>query len=133
MKPHGKVSRRGLDLPPAIMADEALLLVSTVYARLTSREIEATRRSIRRAISKAGRLSVLAYPHLPLTKKPLQVRMGKGKGSKVSDWVCPVRPGQVLFRLAVRNTAHFLPLFARGARKLSIPVRVISAGLLTSH
>lgn len=128
MRPHGKVSFRGVRSVDLSNTSD-LVMVSTVFGKINSREIEAARRSIRRSISKAGKLLVLAYPHLPLTKKPLQVRMGKGKGSKVKDWVCPVKPGQPLFKLSVRNPAAFAHLFYKGSFKLSIPVRVLNSGV----
>jgi len=127
-KPHTKPSYV-TSYPPVDISKEKedesyLFMVSKVYAKLNSRELEAARRTIRRAFKKSGKLFVISYPYLPLTKKPLQVRMGKGKSSKVRDWVCPVVPGQVIFSLKMFNATNYKRLFAFGSRKLSVPVHI---------
>jgi large subunit ribosomal protein L16 len=65
---------------------------------LTGRQLEATRVSITRALKRTGRLWIRVCPHLPVTSKPAEVRMGKGKGS-VAEWVVSLRRGTVLFEI----------------------------------
>ncbi|CAK0778255.1 50S ribosomal subunit protein L16 [Gammaproteobacteria bacterium] len=65
---------------------------------LTSRQIEAARRAISRKIRRGGQMWIRVFPDKPITKKPLEVRMGKGKGN-VEYWAAPVQPGFVLYEL----------------------------------
>jgi len=66
--------------------------------RVTARQIEAARRAITRHMKRQGRLWIRIFPDVPVTKKPLQVRMGKGKGA-VEYWVARVHPGRIMFEL----------------------------------
>ena len=66
--------------------------------RITSRQIEATRISISRRVRKIGRMWIRIFPDKPITKKPLEVRQGKGKGN-VEYWVAQVKPGMVLYEM----------------------------------
>ncbi len=73
-------------------------LKSTAHARITARQIEAARRAMTRCIKRGGKVWIRIFPDKPITKKPLEVRQGKGKGS-VEYWVALVRPGSVLFEM----------------------------------
>lgn len=66
--------------------------------RLTARQIEAARRTVMRFIKRAGKLWIRVYPDVPVSKKPQDIRMGKGKGMP-EYWVCRVKPGKILFEL----------------------------------
>jgi large subunit ribosomal protein L16 len=66
--------------------------------RVTAREIEAARRAITREMKRAGRVWIRVFPDLPVSKKPVEVRMGKGKGS-VEFWAARVHPGRILFEV----------------------------------
>ncbi len=66
--------------------------------RVTARQIEAARRAMTRHMKRAGRVWIRIFPDIPVTKKPAEVRQGKGKGS-VELWVCRVKPGRVLFEV----------------------------------
>lgn len=66
--------------------------------RITSRQIEAARRAVSRHVKRGGKLWIRIFPDKPITKKPLEVRQGKGKGS-VEYWVALVQPGKVLFEI----------------------------------
>ena len=68
------------------------------YARITARQIEASRRAINRYIKRGGKVWIRLFPDKPITKKPVEVRMGKGKGN-VEYWVALVQPGKMLFEL----------------------------------
>ena len=89
------------------------------HCHLTARQIEAGRMSIPRHVKRAGKLWIRVFPDKPVTKKPLEVRMGSGKGA-VEGWVAVVKPGRVLFELsgvsddiakeALRLAGHKLPI-----------------------
>lgn len=93
--------------------------------RVTSRQIEASRRAITRHVKRVGRLWIRIFPDVPVTSKPAEVRMGKGKGS-VDRWVCRVKPGRVLFEIdgVPENVAR--EAFERAAAKLPIKTKFIS-------
>ena len=65
---------------------------------ITARQIEAARVAMTRAIKRGGKIWVRVFPDKPITKKPQEVRMGKGKGAP-DQWVCVVRPGRILFEM----------------------------------
>lgn len=65
---------------------------------MTARQIEAARRTITRKIKRGGKIWIRVFPDKPITNKPLEVRMGKGKGP-VEYWVCEVKPGKILYEL----------------------------------
>ena len=73
-------------------------LKSIERGRMTARQIEAGRRAITRHIKRGGKVWIRVFPDKPITKKPLEVRMGKGKGS-VEFWVAQIKPGTMLFEL----------------------------------
>src|SRR3954469_2100538 len=66
--------------------------------RVTARQIEAARRALTRAMKRSGRVWIRVFPDVPVSKKPIEVRMGKGKGTP-ELWVARVKPGRVLFEL----------------------------------
>lgn len=67
-------------------------------ARITARQIEAARRAITRHIRRQGRVWIRVFPDVPVSKKPAEVRMGKGKGTP-EFWMCRVKPGRIMFEL----------------------------------
>src|SRR5678816_2294299 len=73
-------------------------LKATEPERVTARQIEAARRALTRHMKRAGQVWIRVYPDVPVSKKPLEVRMGSGKGS-VEYWVAKVAPGKVLFEI----------------------------------
>jgi large subunit ribosomal protein L16 len=89
---------------------------------MTSRQIEAGRRAITRYVRRGGKLWIRVFPDKPITKKPLEVRQGSGKGP-VEAWVCVVKPGRVIYEIsgvkeetareAMRLAAHKLPIATR--------------------
>ncbi|MHA1113234.1 MAG: 50S ribosomal protein L16 [Alphaproteobacteria bacterium] len=73
-------------------------LKAVAPARVTARQIEASRRAITRHLRRSGRVWIRIFPDVPVSKKPAEVRMGKGKGSP-EFWVCRVKPGRVMFEI----------------------------------
>ncbi len=94
-------------------------LAVTQAGRITSRQIESSRIAISRSVKRGGNIWIRIFPDLPITKKPAEVRMGKGKGSP-ELWVAKVKPGRIIFEMngvtreqaetAFRLAAHKLPL-----------------------
>ncbi len=66
--------------------------------KMTARQIEAARRAMTRHIKRGGKIWIRVFPDVPVSKKPLEVRMGKGKGN-VEFWVCKIQPGRVLYEM----------------------------------
>jgi large subunit ribosomal protein L16 len=93
--------------------------------RVTARQIEAARRAITRHIRRAGRVWIRVFPDVPVSKKPAEVRMGKGKGSP-EYWMCRVKPGRVMFELdgVEQDTAR--RAFELAAAKLPVKTRFIA-------
>ena len=92
--------------------------------RISARQIEAARMAIQRHCKRAGKLWIRIFPDKPVTKKPLEVRMGGGKGSP-EEWVCPVRPGRVLYELAGVQESMAREAFRLAAHKLPLACRFI--------
>ncbi len=73
-------------------------LKATDRGRITARQIEAARRTITRTVKRGGKMWIRIFPDKPITKKPLEVRMGKGKGN-VEYWVAQIQPGRMLYEI----------------------------------
>lgn len=99
------------------------VILSKVYGKVGKEELEAARRIIRNKALKKGRLLIRIKPSIFLTKKPAQVRMGKGKG-RIYSHVAFVRPGKVLFELQGLSKKNSDRALLCGSKKLSLPVAV---------
>jgi large subunit ribosomal protein L16 len=95
-------------------------LKATDRGRMTSREIEAARRAMTRHVKRGGQIWIRVFPDIPVTAKPLEVRMGSGKGN-VEFWVARVLPGKVLFEMEGISEADAREAFRLAAAKLSLP------------
>ncbi|MFA5121301.1 50S ribosomal protein L16 [Zavarzinia sp.] len=93
--------------------------------RVTARQIEAARRAITRHIKRVGRVWIRVFPDVPVSKKPTEVRMGKGKGSP-ELWVVRVKPGRIMFEMDGVPAELAKEAFARGAAKLPIATKFVS-------
>jgi large subunit ribosomal protein L16 len=100
--------------------------------RITARQIEAARRAITRHIKRQGRLWIRIFPDVPVSSKPAEVRMGKGKGSP-EFWAARVKPGRILFELDGVPGQIAAEAFERAAMKLPIKVKVVARLGDTSH
>jgi large subunit ribosomal protein L16 len=92
--------------------------------RVTARQIEAARRALTRHMKRSGRVWIRVYPDVPVSKKPLEVRMGSGKGAP-EYWVARVKPGRVLFEVDGIPIALAREALALAAAKLPIKTRFI--------
>ncbi len=93
--------------------------------RITARQIEAARRAITRQMRRAGRVWIRIFPDVPVSKKPTEVRMGKGKGSP-EFWACRVKPGRIMFEIDGVSDTIAREALALGAAKLPIKTRVVT-------
>jgi len=100
-------------------------LQATTCGFITSRQIEAARIAISRCVKRGGKLYVRVFPDKPLSKKPAETRMGKGKGN-VEGWVAVVRPGRVLYELEGVPEKLAKEAFHLAIHKLSVRSRVIA-------
>jgi large subunit ribosomal protein L16 len=94
-------------------------------AWITARQIEATRVAISRKMKKGGKIWIRIFPDHPFTKKPLETRMGKGKGAP-EYWVAPVRRGRVMFEIAGVPKDVVEQAFRTAAYKLPIKVKIVA-------
>jgi len=92
--------------------------------RVTARQIEAARRALTRHMKRAGRVWIRVYPDVPVSKKPIEVRMGKGKGTP-EYWVCRVKPGRILFEVDGIPLAVAKEALGLAAAKLPVKTRFV--------
>ena len=92
--------------------------------RVTARQIEAARRALTRHMKRAGRVWIRVFPDVPVSKKPVEVRMGKGKGAP-DQWVARVKPGRIMFELDGVSEEIARSALTLGAAKLPIKTRFI--------
>ena len=93
--------------------------------RVTARQIEAARRAITRQMKRAGRVWIRIFPDVPVSSKPTEVRMGKGKGTP-EFWVCRVKPGKIMFEVDGVPEAIAREALRLGAAKLPIKTRFVA-------
>ena len=94
-------------------------LKATERGRLTARQIEAARRAMTRYIKRGGKIWIRVFPDVPISKKPLEVRMGKGKGN-VEQWVAKIQPGSMLYEMEGVTEELAREAFRLAANKLPI-------------
>ena len=99
-------------------------LKAAAPARITARQIEAARRTITRRMRRAGKVWIRIFPDVPVSTKPAEVRMGKGKGSP-EYWVVKVKPGRIMFELDGVPETVARDAFALASAKLPIATRVV--------
>jgi len=93
--------------------------------KMTARQIEAARRAMTRYIKRGGKIWIRVFPDVPVSKKPLEVRMGKGKGN-VEYWVCKIQPGRVLYEMEGVNESIAREAFRLAAAKLPFKTTFVS-------
>jgi large subunit ribosomal protein L16 len=93
--------------------------------RVTARQIEAARRAMTRHMKRAGRVWIRIFPDVPVSKKPIEVRMGKGKGAP-EYWVCRIKPGRILFEVDGVTVQVAKEALALAAAKLPVKTRFIA-------
>ncbi|MEO5343186.1 MAG: 50S ribosomal protein L16 [Gammaproteobacteria bacterium SHHR-1] len=104
-------------------------LKATGRGRITARQIEAARRTITRHVKRGGKLWIRIFPDKPISKKPLEVRMGKGKGN-VEYWVAQIQPGRMLYEIQGVNEELVRQAFALAAAKLPVQTTIVKRQVL---
>jgi large subunit ribosomal protein L16 len=99
-------------------------LKATEPERVTARQIEAARRAITRHMKRQGRVWIRIFPDVPVTGKPTEVRMGKGKGS-VDYWAAKVKPGRIMFEIDGVDETIAREALRLGAMKLPVTTRIV--------
>ena len=99
-------------------------LIALSPVRVTARQIEAARRAITREMKRAGRLWIRIFPDVPVSDKPAEVRMGKGKGAP-EFWVARVKPGRIMFEIGEVDEDTARRAFALGAAKLPVKSKFV--------
>jgi large subunit ribosomal protein L16 len=100
-------------------------LKATSHGQLTARQIEAARRSISRYVKRGGKMWIRVFPDKPITKKPIEVRMGAGKGN-VEYWVAQIAPGRVIYEIEGVDEATAREAFRLAAAKLSVQTTFVT-------
>jgi len=124
-----KGRNRGLASRGSKVSFGEFALKATTRGRLTSRQIEAARRAITRHVKRGAKVWIRIFPDKPITKKPLEVRQGKGKGN-VEYWVAEIQPGRVLFEMEGVDEELAREAFRLAAAKLSVRTTFASRTVL---
>lgn len=124
-----KGNNRGLAYRGCDIAFGDYGMMSMEPGRLTSRQIEAARMAITRHVKRAGKLWIRIFPHRPVTKKPLEVRMGGGKGS-VEMWAAEVQPGRIMYEISGVDEATAREAFRLAGHKLPVAYKVLIRGVV---
>ena len=124
-----KGRNRGLASRGSMVSFGDFGLKATGRGRVTARQIEAGRRAISRHIKRGGKVWIRVFPDKPVTKKPLEVRMGKGKGN-VEYWVALVQPGRVLYEMEGVSESLAREAFALAAAKLPITTNFVKRSVM---
>ncbi len=125
-----KGRNRGLAFRGSDVSFGDFALQAADRGRLTSRQIEAGRMAITRHVKRAGKLWIRVFPDKPITAKPLEVRMGSGKGA-VDHWVAVVKPGRVLFEITGVTEDVARIAFERASSKLPFATKFLARDRLS--
>jgi len=115
----------GLALRGSTVSFGTIALKSVERGRITARQIEAARRAISRRVKRGGKIFIRVFPDKPITQKPLEVRMGKGKGS-VEYWVAEIQPGKVLYEIEGVADELAREAFLLAAAKLPLKTTIVT-------
>jgi large subunit ribosomal protein L16 len=124
-----KGRNRGLALRGSTVSFGEYGLKAVSRGRLTARQLEAGRRAMTRHVKRGGKIWIRVFPDKPITKKPLEVRQGKGKGS-VEYWVALVQPGRVLYEIEGVTEELAREAFALAAAKLPFDTTFVKRSVM---
>ncbi len=120
-----KGRNEGLSWSGAAVSFGEFGLKATTRGQLTARQIEAARRTISRYVKRGGKLWIRVFPDKPISKKPIEVRMGNGKGN-VEYWVAPIQPGRMLYEIEGVSEEAAREAFRLAAAKLSVQTTFVT-------
>ncbi|WP_437277611.1 50S ribosomal protein L16 [Sorangium sp. So ce375] len=123
-----KGNNRGLAMTGSDVSFGDFALQCVEPARVTSRQIEAARMAIQRHVKRAGKLWIRIFPDRPVTKKPLEVRMGGGKGAP-EEWCALVQPGRVMYEISGVSEEIAKEAFRLASHKLPMQCKFLARGL----
>lgn len=95
------------------------------FSRLSSKQIETIKKTINKQIKKTGRLIIHAFPNTPISQKPLEIRMGKGKGN-VDHWVFKIKPGFILCEIVTDQISFARKVLLSLRKKMNIKARIVA-------
>ena len=124
-----KAKNRGLASRGSNVTFGEFGLKATGRGRITARQIEAARRAMTRHIKRGGKIWIRMFPDKPITKKPLEVRQGKGKGN-VEYWVAQIQPGKILYEMSGVEETLAKEAFELAAAKLPIKTKFVSRQII---
>jgi len=124
-----KGKNRGLAFRGSDVSFGEFGLKATGRGRLTARQIEAGRRAMTRYVKRGGKIWIRVFPDKPVTKKPLEVRMGKGKGG-VEYWVALIQPGKMLFEMEGVDEGTAREAFRLAAAKIPLPTAFVTRTIM---
>ena len=124
-----KGKNRGLALRGSKVSFGEYGLKAVSRGRMTARQIESARRAMTRHIKRGGKVWIRVFPDVPITKKPLEVRQGKGKGN-VEYWVAVIKPGKIIFEIAGVPKELAQEAFRLAAAKLPFAVKFVERTVL---
>jgi len=124
-----KGKNRGLAIRGSKVSFGEYGLKATSRGRMTARQIEAARRAMTRHIKRGGKVWIRIFPDVPITKKPVEVRMGKGKGN-VEYWVAKVQPGKVLYEMEGVTEDIAREAFRLAAAKLPVITTFVNRAIM---
>jgi large subunit ribosomal protein L16 len=120
-----KMRNRGIAYKGSTISFGSFALKSTEHGRLTARQIESARIALTRYMKREGKVWILVFPDKPISKKPLEVRMGKGKGA-VDHYVCQIQPGRILFEVDGVPEATAYEALRLAAQKLPVLTKTVT-------
>ncbi len=120
-----KGRNRGVAVAGAKVSFGEFGLKATERGRITARQIEAARRAMTRHIKRGGKIWIRIFPDKPITKKPIEVRMGKGKGN-VEYWVAQIQPGRMLYEMEGVSEELAREAFELAAAKLPVKTTFVT-------
>src|SRR3954470_3703271 len=124
-----KGNNRGLAQRGSDVSFGDFAMQATEPARVTSRQIEAARMAITRHVKRAGKLWIRVFPDRPVTRKPLEVRMGGGKGG-VEEWAADILPGRVMYEISSVDEKTAKEAFRLAGHKLPIAFKLLVRGVV---
>ena len=124
-----KMRNRGIATRGAAVSFGEFGLKAMGHCRITARQIESARRAINRCLKRGGKVWIRIFPDKPITQKPLEVRMGSGKGN-VEYWVAQIQPGKVLYEIEGVPEALAREAFKLAAAKLPVETTFVTRTIL---
>ena len=125
---HHRGNRRGMASRGNHVAFGSFGLKALQPERITSRQIESARKAITRHLKRAGKMWIRIFPDVPVSKKPAEVRMGKGKGAN-EFWACRVKPGRIMFEVDGVNIDEARKALLLAAAKLPIKCKFVERNI----